>query len=412
MASDIGATRDRLQAIAQEINELAKTYEPSQPGVFGHQAPAISKAMEFINEAQNSIDNTMFLFSATYQTCIRRTLIQLGVFDKIPLNGCVSLHDLSKASNATPELIERLLRVELASGLIHQDDEGNYSHTRLSKGYTANALATGLFRNIFDRKVQELSLLPEFLEHQRQATGKLEEVGASRDNTLYNLVTWKAGVEGQKHTFEVLEEQPEQMKRFQKHMDSSRHVSPYVGYYDFSKLATDDPDRAVLVDVGGGHGHSIAAILAAHSAIKPEQCVLQDMAGPVAYAESDNDKLPKGVQFQVHNFFDRQPVHGARAYYMRAIAHDLSDANLVRLLQQITPVMAADSKILIAENIFPERGMLPLGTLMDITMLCIGGKERTERNFREVLEKAGLEVDGVHMAGGKLMYGIIEASLR
>ena len=48
---------------------------------------------------------------------------------------------------------------------------------------------------------------------------------------------------------------------------------------------------------------------------------------------------------------------------------------------------------------------------MDMMMLCIGGKERTEGNFRKVLGEVGLKVDGVYRAEGTT-FAIIEASLK
>ena len=49
---------------------------------------------------------------------------------------------------------------------------------------------------------------------------------------------------------------------------------PIVGYYDFSKLKTDEENKVELVDVGGGQGQSPKEILDAHPALSPSQVVL------------------------------------------------------------------------------------------------------------------------------------------
>lgn len=165
-----------------------------------------------------------------------------------------------------------------------------------------------------------------------------------------------------------MEEDDAKMKAFQKMLNSSKDLNPYVGFHDFSKLASDEPERILLCDVGGGHGFSITEILKAHPEIKPEQCVLQDTAAVVEFAKTCNQQLPAGVKFQVHDFFTPQPIKQARAYYLRAIAHGLSDANLVRVLKQIVPAMAPDSKILISENVTPETEFVSRAIMQDMMM--------------------------------------------
>ena len=187
---------------------------------------------------------------------------------------------------------------------------------------------------------------------------------------------------------------------------------PFTGFYDFSKLGNGVEDgRAVFVDVGGANGKTIAEILKAHPDIKPEQCVNQDRSQTIELARH-NAELPQGVQLQAHDFFQPQILKGAKAYHLRAITHDWSDAMVVKILQNISTAMAPDSKILIADDVVRENGFLGTSAIFDMTMLCIGGKERTEKNFREVLEAAGLKLNAVYRAPGMSNYGIVEASLK
>lgn len=270
----------------------------------------------------------------------------------------------------------------------------------------------------------KLARLPEFLAYRKDDNKTLfiEPSADVEDSTRYNLFTWCEGyTKGEKTTFEIMEEQPEKMKRFQKGMSVSKDVNPYVGFYDFSKLLVgreeegeeegEDSRRPVFVDVGGGHGDAIKAILSTYPEFSAERCILQDSAPVVQFAEQEAG-LPRGVKFQAHDFFEPQPVRGARAYYFRAIAHDLSDASLRRVLGRIRDAMDSGSRVLIADEILPEVGSEGMIAVKDMFMMVIGGKERTEREFRHVIEEVGLEVEGVYRVAGKGGYGIVEARLK
>jgi hypothetical protein len=84
---------------------------------------------------------------------------------------------------------------------------------------------------------------------------------------------------------------------------------PIVGFYDFGKLDTSD-DRSILVDVGGGGGQSIMAIMETHPnlASKPE-FVLQDLPEQIALANKMG-RLPEKVIKMEHDFYTEQPVKG------------------------------------------------------------------------------------------------------
>lgn len=74
--------------------------------------------------------------------------------------------------------------------------------------------------------------------------------------------------------------------------------------------------------------------------------------------------------------------------------HDFSDAVCVNILKKIALAMAPDSLLLISDFCLPElvtERDLPAVT-MDITILNMGGKERSEGGFREILNAAGLEL--------------------
>ena len=85
---------------------------------------------------------------------------------------------------------------------------------------------------------------------------------------------------------------------------------------------------------------------------------------------------------------------GAKAYYLRRILHDYSDSKCVEMLSHLAAAAAPDSRILIADVVDPmtnNESDMPM-VCTDITMLNIGGKERSEKQFAAILEGAGLEL--------------------
>jgi hypothetical protein len=85
---------------------------------------------------------------------------------------------------------------------------------------------------------------------------------------------------------------------------------------------------------------------------------------------------------------------GAKAYYLRNVMHNYSDAVCSEILKQLTKAMSADSVVLIAEKIVSRRcGEADLrAAAMDICMFNKGGKERTEDGFGKICQSACLEV--------------------
>jgi hypothetical protein len=74
--------------------------------------------------------------------------------------------------------------------------------------------------------------------------------------------------------------------------------------------------------------------------------------------------------------------------------HDYSDENCIRILKHLAAAMNVDSRVLIADMVMPARvteADLP-AAVMDVCVMVMGGKERTEQGFKTILEAAGLEL--------------------
>jgi hypothetical protein len=84
---------------------------------------------------------------------------------------------------------------------------------------------------------------------------------------------------------------------------------------------------------------------------------------------------------------------GARAYYLRNIIHDWADEQAIAILKNQISAMSDDSVILIDDMVLPEKGSPWRATQLDMTMLAaLAAMERSENQWYELLEKAGLDV--------------------
>jgi cyclopropane fatty-acyl-phospholipid synthase-like methyltransferase len=157
-----------------------------------------------------------------------------------------------------------------------------------------------------------------------------------------------------------------------------------VNGYDFSSISR-------LVDVGGGHGFLLASILAKFHQVKG---VLYDTPAIVAEAE----KLLKapGVLDRCEtvggDFFKSVP-EGFDAYIMKHIIHDWNDEQCITILNNCRQAMQESGKVLVVEMVVPEGNEPSPAKFLDLQMLqYLPGCERTEKEYRELFDKAGFRL--------------------
>ncbi|MEU8632931.1 methyltransferase [Amycolatopsis sp. NPDC048633] len=151
--------------------------------------------------------------------------------------------------------------------------------------------------------------------------------------------------------------------------------------YDWGRFAT-------VVDVGGGPGTLLAAILAAHPGIRARLVDLDVSAAARTFAEHG---LEDRASVVAGSFFDPLPA-GADAYLLCDILHDWDDEHAGRVLDRCVEAARPDGRVLVVEPVGGRRA----GTDMDLAMLVIfGGRERRVAEFRELAAAHGLALDAV-----------------
>jgi SAM-dependent methyltransferase len=143
--------------------------------------------------------------------------------------------------------------------------------------------------------------------------------------------------------------------------------------YDFSRFEQ-------LVDVGGGEGALLRDILVATPRLHG---VLFDLPQVVARAsEILTGDIAARCRIVGGNFFDAIPKD-ADAYLLKGVIHDWPDADAARILRNTRRAIRPDGTLLLIEGIVDSTAR-PVG-LMELLMLVIGGRERSEAEFRSLL---------------------------
>ena len=81
---------------------------------------------------------------------------------------------------------------------------------------------------------------------------------------------------------------------------------------------------------------------------------------------------------------------------MKWIVHDWNDDDSTTILKNCHRAMRKDSKLLVVEAIIPPGNQPSFHKFMDLNMMVmLGGRERTEPEYRSLLEAAGFELTAV-----------------
>ena len=216
-----------------------------------------------------------------------------------------------------------------------------------------------------------------------------------------------------------LEEDPERARVFHSSMTARRQASADHAWFkmypvleNLCSTMSADSDEVLMIDIGGGWGQDLLDFRSAFPSA-PGRLLLQDQAHTLA--EVDEESLKSGrIEMISHNFFDPQPVKGARAYYFHHVFHDWPDAECRAILKQTVAAMAPNmqSKLLIVEDVLPDVRVSSYLGLRDMHMMTLfGSMERNQSQWRELLGQVGLEVIKVWELGPN-SENLIEAVLR
>jgi hypothetical protein len=162
---------------------------------------------------------------------------------------------------------------------------------------------------------------------------------------------------------------------------SRQEAAGLLDAYDFT-------DVTRVVDVGGGHGALVVALLDAYPSMS---AILFDMPRVIAEARPSFEAQEDAgrVQCVAGDFFHGVPA-GGDLYLLKSILHNWDDDRCISILKHCRDAITPSGRLLIAERVIPTGNGPDEAKLFDINMLVvIAGQERTEAEFEHLLHAAG-----------------------
>ncbi|MCP4422382.1 MAG: methyltransferase [Chloroflexi bacterium] len=294
---------------------------------------------------------------------------KLGIADLLK-DGPKSSDALAKSTETSPRELFRLLRFLASIGIFAEVGNGSFELTPLATYLQAET--PGSLR----------SLVIYYGEETYQPWGSILH-SIKTGETAFNHVH-KGGV------FQYLAQHPESAAVFNQAMTeyTAEESTAVMTAYDFSKF-----DK--IVDVGGGQGSFIAAILKANA--KPNG-VLFDLPQGIEGARDHLEATDLIDRCEVigGDFFESIPS-GGDAYIFKNIIVNWDDEQTVALLKNCHDAMADNGKLLIIEvSVTLSKNAPSFSKLFDLHMLVMtGGRGRTEEEFQTLFAATGFKLTNI-----------------
>jgi len=291
---------------------------------------------------------------------------KLGLADQLAA-GPKSAAELAGPMQVHARSVHRLMRTLASLGILTERTEQRFALTDLGEALKTGAPGSARSTLIYSGS---------------------PAVQSGWDNLGYSVETGKPGFDKAQGmpVFDYLAKHPEAASMFSEMMIGLNNQEPpaVVAAYDFSTFNT-------IVDVGGATGDMLATILAHHAGPRG---ILFDRPHVVRDAPTLLDA--KGVRDRVTiepgDFFKGVPV-GADAYILSHIIHDWNEDQCLAILGHVRKAMNATGRLLLVETVLTAGDAPHPGKIFDMVMLAqLGGQERTEDEYGELLAKAGFRL--------------------
>ena len=146
-----------------------------------------------------------------------------------------------------------------------------------------------------------------------------------------------------------------------------------------------------VVDVGGGRGASLAALLRRWPALRGVLVDLPHVSGPARARLAE--ELPGRVEVVEGDYFEELPA-GADLYLLKHVLHNWDDERAVALLRRVREALAPGGAALVIEAVLAPVDSADSARLLDLEMLVLtGGRERRKPEWRRLFHAAGLRVE-------------------
>lgn len=293
---------------------------------------------------------------------------ELGVADHL-IGGPRPVDELAGATGADADALYRLLRMLASMGIFTETGERHFALTPLAEPLRSDS----------PTMVRDFALM--FGGDQLRAMAALGHsvrTGKSAYEHVYGAPL-----------FEHLAHDPERARIFDGAMTGIHgpETAAMLDAFDFGAFDT-------IVDVGGGNGSTLLAILRAHPRLRGVVFDLDHVAARATRSIADAG-LADRCRAESGSFFDAVPTR-ADAYLLRHIIHDWDDERSIVILRHCRAAMPPAGRVLVVESVIPPGDEPHPGKMLDVVMLAIpGGRERTADEYERLFAAAGLRIERI-----------------
>jgi hypothetical protein len=287
---------------------------------------------------------------------------RLDIADRLA-GGPQSSDELAAALDVDPYALYRLLRALAAVGVLHELDGRRFELTELGEG----------LRSDVPGSIHGWALMIGRPLHWNTWSSLVDSIrtGENTFRLVHGTDVWS-----------YRSQRPEELAIFDGAMTSMTGVADaaVLAAYDFGRFGE-------VVDVAGGRGALLAAILAKHDAVRG---VLFDQPDVVANAGPLLDRFGDRCRAVGGSFFESVPP-GADAYVLQSILHDWEDEDCLAILRVLEAAMPEHGAVLVLERDLGGPNENAPAKLSDLNMLVNpGGRERSEEEYAALFAAAGL----------------------
>jgi len=303
------------------------------------------------------------LINGYQTTALLHVAARLGLADLLA-DGPRSSSELAQSLGAHGPSLRRILRGLVAIGVFSEGRDGRFGLT--PRGQWLRAETPGSLRGTAILAAEEYVGAWGGLLHSAMT-------GEPAFDHVFGMSLWQ-------HR----EQHPELDAYFNATLSNvtSRVADVLLAAYDFSAFHT-------VLDVGGGQGALLAAILKAHPSLTG---ILYDKPHVIAQARSHLEEAGVAARCQAveGDFFDHVP-EGADAHILKHVIHDWDDERSIAILRNCHSALKEQGRLLIVERLLPPRAEEgSIAMLRDVVMLATtSGRERSEAEFRDIVAAAG-----------------------
>ena len=288
---------------------------------------------------------------------------RLGLADLIA-GGAPRVEALADATGAHGPSLHRLLRMLAGEGVVREVRDGEFALTPLG-----DTLRSDSENSVRDRALYLAA----------------PEVWAAWGEMYGSIMTGEAAFERLHGApfYQYMAGHPQAGAHFNRWMTRSSELdnAAVVASYDFTPFRT-------VVDVGGGQGATLAAILRANPSLRG---VLLDLPSVVEHAAPLRDPALAGRCEVVGGDMLEAVPPGADAYVIKMVFTGEHDERAVAVLGNCAEAMAAGGRILVVDIVMPDGDAPHPARAMDLLMLTLfRGRIRTEAEFRALFAAAGV----------------------